>query len=133
MSNVRMPLEGREIAVDADARQARFRSAAGDFAYKYGLIVAWAVVVLVFSILRPNTFATSANIKTIFASQSVLLVLALGVVLPLIVGEFDLSIAAVLGFSSILIAVLNVNDGWPIWAAVILAVATGPLIGLING
>jgi ribose transport system permease protein len=133
MSDVRMPLEGREVALDPDARRARFRSVAGDFAYKYALIVAWVLVGVVFSILRPNTFATTANIKTIFASQSVLLVLALGVVLPLIVGEFDLSIASVLGFSAILIAVLNVNDGWPIWGAVVLAIAVGPVIGLLNG
>lgn len=113
--------------------RSRVRTAMGDFAYRYALVVVWVGVAVLFSILRPSTFATSSNIKTIFASQSVLLILALAVMLPLIVGEFDLSIAATLGFSSILVAVLNVNDGWPIWAAVIVALLIGPMIGFING
>src|SRR5262249_667282 len=60
-------------------------------------------------------------------------ILALGVLLPLIVGEFDLSIASNLGFSSVLVAVLNVNDQWPVWPAVVVTLLVGPVIGFLNG
>lgn len=98
----------------------------------YALVVAWGVVALVFALVRPDTFATVSNVQTIFGSQSVLVVLTLGLLLPLIVGEFDLSIGANMGLSAVLVAWLNVNHGWPVWGAAAVAIAAGLTIGLVN-
>jgi ribose transport system permease protein len=59
---------------------------------RYGILVLWAVIVVVFSILRPHTFATSANFETIFGTQAVQLVITLGLIVSLTAGEFDLSV-----------------------------------------
>jgi ribose transport system permease protein len=101
--------------------------------YRYGLPAAWLLLAVIFSIIEPSRFASIANVKTIFGTQSVLLVLALGLTLPLAVGQFDLSFNATMATSATLIAVLNVNHGWPILPCVLVAVAVGPLVGLING
>jgi ribose transport system permease protein len=98
-----------------------------------GLVLAFALVVLVFSILRPNTFQTLSNMQTILSSQAVILVLAIAFMVPLITGELDLSLAGVLGISNVLIGWFNVNHGWPIWLAVAAAVLIGALIGVVNG
>ncbi|HVB46666.1 MAG TPA: ABC transporter permease [Streptosporangiaceae bacterium] len=88
---------------------------------------------VVFSVLRPYTFATAGNFQTIANSQSVLLILALGLTLPLSTGEFDLSIASGLGFAAILIGYLCGILHWSLLPAVLVILADGVLIGAING
>lgn len=100
---------------------------------RFGLLIAWIVVIVVFGIARPDTFLSWANFSTIFGSQAVLVIVTLGLIIPLSAGDFDLSVASVLTFSSMLIAVLNVQLGWPIWLAIIAAMAAGLAVGAANG
>ncbi len=104
-----------------------------DLAERYGLIAALLLLVIGFGILEPTTFFTWANLSSTLGSQAVLVVVTLGLLIPLTANDFDVSIAYVLTFSSMLIAVLNVQLGVPIWLAVAAAMAAGVLIGLING
>ena len=98
----------------------------------YALPLVWLGICMLFAILRPDTFATSGNAQTILGSQSVLLVVALGLTVALVSGDFDLSIGATLGFTGMLTATMNVNHGWPVLPAIALALVAGLLIGLIN-
>jgi ribose transport system permease protein len=87
----------------------------------------------VFAVLRPSTFLSHASFVTIFGSQSVLVVLTLSLVITLFVGEFDLSVASILGLSATIIAQLNAVDGVGIGAAVVIALLSGIGVGLVNG
>ncbi|WP_336660829.1 ABC transporter permease [Leucobacter sp. USHLN153] len=107
----------------------RFRSLSSG----YALVGAWIVVFALFSILRPDVYPTVSNVTTMLGSQAVLLVLTLGLIVPLTVGDFDLSIAAVLTTSSMTTSILNVKMGLPIMVAVVIAIAIGALVGLVNG
>jgi ribose transport system permease protein len=100
---------------------------------RFGLVFVWALVVLVFSILRPDTFPTVANFSTIFGTQAVILVLTLGILVPLTAGDYDLSIAATLTLSAMIVAILNVNHHWNIYLAILAALGVGALVGLVNG
>jgi ribose transport system permease protein len=111
----------------------RFELAPGKLLERFGLVLAWAIVIAVFGALEPDTFLTSANFSTIFGSQAVLLVLTLGLLIPLTTGDYDLSIAGVLSLAAMIVAVLNVNHGWPILLAILAALGTGALVGGING
>ena len=113
------------------SRRSNFKAA--DTFQRYALVVAWAIVVVSFSLLRPETYATAGNFQTIFGSQAVLLVLALGLILPLTAGDFDLSIASVLTLSAMVLAILQVNHGWALAPAILVVLGIGVLIGLING
>jgi len=104
----------------------------GDLSYRYALLLAWIAVIAVFGVLRPETFLTAANFQTIFGSQAVLLILTLALIVPLTAGEFDLSVAGMLGLSLVLVGWLNVNQGWPIVLAVAAALLAGVAVGLIN-
>ncbi len=97
------------------------------------LPIAWLFVCVVFGYLRPDTFLSTANFASILASQAVLVCVALGLIIPLTAGDYDLSVASVVSLSAILVAVLNVNLGWPIPLAIAAAVSAGLLVGLING
>jgi len=98
----------------------------------YGLIVAWVLVVVVFSALRPSTFATFENLRIIAGSQAVLVILTIGLLVPFVVGEFDISIAGVMSVSIVLIGWLNVIHSWPIGWSIAIALASGILVGLIH-
>ena len=100
---------------------------------RFGLPLAWLIVIAVFGALRPDTFLTSANFSTIFGSQAVLVVLTLGLLVVLTAGDFDLSIAGVLSLSAMLVAVLNAQHGWPVLVAIVIALCAGAFVGAING
>lgn len=100
---------------------------------RWALVLVWVLVVGAFSVIEPSTYFTTSNFQTIFGSQAVLLMLSLGLLLPLTTGDFDLSIASNMALSSMLIAVLNVNDGVPIILALVCGVAASTALGMING
>ena len=108
------------------------RRRGGGHAERFALIGAWALVLLVFSLLRPETYPTAGNVQSVLGSQAVLLVLALGVLLPLTTGEFDLSVASTLSLSAMVTAVLNVQHGWGIATAVLAGIGAALLVGAAN-
>jgi ribose transport system permease protein len=128
--------EVREQAVAAPASPPPpRRDVAGSLrgvAERYGLIVAWIAVVLVFSVLRPDTFATSSTVRLILSTQTVILLATLGLMLSLAVAEYDLSIGAIVGFGGTLLAVLNGVQGWQTWAAVVVTLVVCMLFGVLN-
>jgi ribose transport system permease protein len=121
-----------DLSRDTAASQ-RKRFLSGDFLEAAALPTAWLVVIIVFSILRPSTFLTSANLSSILASQAVLVLVTLGLIVPLSAGDYDLSVASVVGLSANLLAILNVNEDWPIGLAVLAALVAGLVVGLANG
>src|SRR5690606_19698430 len=60
-------------------------------------------------------------------------IIAVGACLLMIAGEFDLSVGSMIGFAGIVIAVLSVHLGWPMWASIIAAFIVAMLIGAANG
>lgn len=60
-------------------------------------------------------------------------VIAVGACLLMIAGEFDLSVGSMIGFSGIVIALLSVTWGYPVWFAILVAFAIALLIGALNG
>ncbi len=60
-------------------------------------------------------------------------IIAVGACLLMIAGEFDLSVGSMIGFSGIVIAILSVQWGWPVWAAILVAFAISLSIGALNG
>lgn len=59
-------------------------------------------------------------------------IMVLPMVLIIISGNIDLSVASILGLSASLLGALH-NAGWNIWVAAGLALLTGALCGLLNG
>ena len=98
---------------------------------RYGVVIFLALLFAGFTLLMPRTFAAPANLLAIVADQSIPIILALAAILPLAAGEFDLSIAAVLGFSSI-VAISLSNAGLPIPVVLLGTLAVGVMVGTIN-
>lgn len=124
---------GTEQVEHSPAARVRTRSLAADLLERYALLAVWGIVVIVFGLLRPDTFLTTANFSTIFGSQAVLVVLTLALLAPLIAGDYDLSVAATMGVAGMSLAILNVDHGWPVGLAIAAALGIGLLIGVANG
>lgn len=100
---------------------------------QYGLAVVLLAVLLLFSLLRPDTFLTESNLRMIASTNAVLALLALAAIAPLVCGQFDLSIGFTLSISQALVIGLVVHQGLDPAIAMLLALATGLLIGVLNG
>jgi len=82
--------------------------------------------------MNPFFFSTS-NLQNVLVQATVLGLLGLAQSLVLLVGEIDLSIAAITGISSALGALSIQRLGLPVGLGIILGVAIATLIGFING
>lgn len=99
---------------------------------RYALIGVWLLMALVFAGLRPGTFPTIASAKVIFGSQSVLLLLAVAALSTLVVGEFDLSFASVMGVSATIVPVLSEQHHVHIALSCLIALLASLAAGAIN-
>jgi ribose transport system permease protein len=102
------------------------------FVERYALIGIWLILIVVFSSLLPDTFFTTRNFRIIFGSQTVLLVLTLGLIIALAVSEYDLSVGAVLSFAFQTTVILNVVAGLPIGLAVLIVLLAAIVFGALN-
>lgn len=87
-------------------------------------------------LLLPATsgqFGTGANIQVILANQSVTGLIALGMVVPMVAGYFDVSAAAIAGVSNVMMGALVVTHHLPIVVGIIASVAAGCVAGAFNG
>lgn len=93
----------------------------------------FVVIFALFAIITPKTFLAPGTWVLLLDEQTITVLAALAVLIPLNVAVFNLAIGAEVGFAVILVAVLQVNLQLPWPLAVVLALAAGALIGVISG
>lgn len=97
-----------------------------------GAAAGFLAVFLFFALATPSTFLSNSSFSSILNSQAVPGIVAIGITLLMISGEFDLSVGSILGVASLVFLYATVN-GLHILLAGILGLLTGGLLGLING
>ncbi len=98
----------------------------------WGLLILLVLLIVGFSALKPDTFPTAFNIRSIVNNKSVQALAALAAFVPMTANHFDLSIGFLLGISQVLVIGLQ-GDGlsWPAAAGAVLLL--GAAVGLANG
>ncbi|CAM2157603.1 D-xylose transport system permease protein [Pararobbsia alpina] len=96
------------------------------------VLIGLVVIALIFQSLNPN-FLTPRNMSNLILQIGVVGTIGVGVVLALLLGEIDLSLGAVAGVSAAVLGVLQAGYGWPGWLALLVALASGALMGLLQG
>jgi len=91
------------------------------------------VVVIYFTITTNGVFLHQENLSNLVGQIVTFGILGLGVIMVLLLGEIDLSIAAVSVFCSVVMAVLSERNGVPGLVAILAGVLAGTVVGLING
>lgn len=95
-------------------------------------VYVWALLVMLFGIWVPDTFLTSATVLTVGATSAVTALAAMGLIIPLAAGLFDLSVAATLGVAAVTTLYLQA-EGAGVLVSVLVALAAGAAIGAVNG
>lgn len=129
---------GSASAMSADPKRSRIAWARGSTPLSVQLSRVALPVILVgfiafFSFARPDRFYTADNLKTILATQSVLAILAIATIIPLVIGEFDLSVGANLGLAAIVVTGLSSEQGQGFTVSVVAALVASAAVGLLNG
>jgi D-xylose transport system permease protein len=91
------------------------------------------VIALYFTVTTGGLFLSPTNLSNLLQQIITTGVDALGVTLVLLLGEIDLSIAAVGTFAAVVMGVLMNYHGIPAWEAILLGILAGALAGAING
>ena len=103
-----------------------------DLAIRYGFLVLMAVLIVFFGIMAEG-FLTPFSAVFILQSVAITGILALGVTATLVVGGFDLSIGAVATSALMLSSYVMVVWEMSALSAVLICLAMGAFVGLING
>jgi ribose transport system permease protein len=102
---------------------------------RYALLIALVGVLATFTFLPAtnDTFLTRANLEFVLNNQAVPVLVALAVMVPLIVDEFDLSAGATTALSAVVAAAAMTRFGLGWGPACVLAVGVSSAVGLLNG
>ena len=92
-------------------------------------VLGFVVLVLLFSALRPDTFASTRNAANLLEQAAPVIFIAMGLIFVLLLGEIDLGAGFTAGTTAAVMGVLMTEHGvaWPI------SVAAGIVTGLVIG
>lgn len=93
------------------------------------IFILWAVYLA----LNTRNFATTNNLFTVLRQASIIGVVAIGAHYIILLGDIDLSLAANLSLSGVVMASLMVNNELSPVVAAVISLVLGAAIGLING
>jgi D-xylose transport system permease protein len=91
------------------------------------------VIAIYFQITTSGLFLSTVNISNLMGQIAYVGILGLGVIMVLLLGEIDLSIASVAVLCSVIMAVLSERHGVPGGVAILVGLLAGVVIGFING
>ncbi len=100
---------------------------------RYATILGLVAMISAFAVLSPRTFPTVNNFTNVLNQASLVTIIAAGLTLAMVVGELDLSIGFAASLHGILVTGLVVSNKLPIPVAILIVLAAGALIGLVNG
>ncbi|WP_424533283.1 multiple monosaccharide ABC transporter permease [Sphaerisporangium viridialbum] len=98
-----------------------------------GIYIAFALIVVLFSVLTDGALLEPQNISNIIVQNSYILILSIGMILIIIAGHIDLSVGSVVAVTGAVAAVLMVNYGVPWPLALLLTLVAGGVIGAWQG
>ena len=96
-----------------------------------GILLGLIGLIIVFSLTSP-VFLTLNNLVNIVRQISLMGIMAVGMTMVIVSGEFDLSVGSIYGMAGIILALL-MTSGVPIWLSVVIALISGATAGVLNG
>src|SRR6185503_2639234 len=97
------------------------------------LLIVIYLGVIVFSILYPATFFSWQNARAILNNLAADGIVAVGMMMLMIAGVFDLSVGSVISMIGVVTGGLLMNHRWPVFPAVVAGVVLAALAGWVNG
>jgi putative multiple sugar transport system permease protein len=104
----------------------------GDFR-QFTMVIALVALIVAFDFMSHGRMLTPSNFQNLLSGNAYVLVLAIGMVMVIVIGQIDLSVGSVAGFVVMVMALSAQDWGLPWWLAVLLGLAVGALIGAWQG
>jgi ribose transport system permease protein len=101
-----------------------------------GEIGALVILLVLFSVINPQSFPTVTNFRTILDQAAVPLIVGVGATLVILMGSIDLSVEGVMGAAGMTFVLLSANDRNSVnlgFAAILVAIIVGVILGLVSG
>jgi ribose transport system permease protein len=99
----------------------------------YGLVILTAFLIVLFSVLLPDTFPTLLNLRSIISNKAIIALLSLAAMIPMAAGRIDLTIGYGIVLWHILAISLQTMYGFPWPLAVLVVLVLGLACGFLNG
>jgi ribose transport system permease protein len=98
-----------------------------------GVVYLYALIWIVFSLWIPDTWTMWLTHRSVLNQNAILMVVAIGLLVPLAAGVFDLSIGATISASAVTVGWGMVEADWSVPVAIMVALLVGVLVGFVNG
>jgi ribose/xylose/arabinose/galactoside ABC-type transport system permease subunit len=96
-----------------------------------GLLSLLLLIIIIFSLLSPN-FRTVNNLRSVLSGYSHIAIMAVGVAFPILLGEIDLSVGAIMGLVGMVMFNLLLIHHVPAPLAIAIGLVIGIVCGLVN-
>jgi len=98
----------------------------------YGLVILTVLLILLFTLLLPDTFPTMLNLRSIISDKAIIALLSLAATIPMVTGKIDLTVGyGIVLWHILAISLQTLGLPWPVACIVVLAL--GAFSGLLNG
>ncbi len=105
----------------------------GEDLRQYTMVVALAALIIIFNIASGGKMVTSSNFQNLISGNAYVLVLALGMLMVIVIGQIDLSVGSVAGFASMVMAITARQFNLPWYVAILIALVIGMIAGAWQG
>ncbi|MEP9364751.1 ABC transporter permease [Nocardioides sp. CN2-186] len=96
-------------------------------------VLGLVVLVIAFSLLRPETFTKAFNFGNLIQQSAGVTIIAMGLVFVLLLGEIDLAAGYTAGTAAAVTSLVITSHGWPVAPALLIGLLTGTVIGFFIG
>lgn len=100
---------------------------------QFTMVIALAALIIIFNIASGGRMVTSSNFQNLLSGNAYVLVLAIGMLMVIVIGQIDLSVGSVAGFSAMVMALAARDLHLPWWAAVLVSLSIGIAAGAWQG
>ncbi len=98
-----------------------------------GALIGAVALWLLFAVVTPENWISIIAVSRILDPASTWGIMAVAVALLMIGGEFDLSTGVMTGTTGLIAGLLSTRAGWPLWVAILVALAFALVVGYLNG
>lgn len=118
---------------DQSMKKNQWKDNIADIFSKYSMVFIFIFLLILFQVLTDGIIFRPLNITNLILQNAYVLVLALGMLLVVLLGNVDLSVGSVVAFVGAVAGKLMVDMGVSPWIAIPVALLVGVLIGAWNG
>jgi len=97
-----------------------------------GILLSLIILCAIISVLSPR-FLTVDNLRNVTSQATVSAIVSIGLFLAILTGGIDLSVGSILALSIMMMGIFQVKMGINPFLSMLLCLAVGSLMGLING